>query len=168
MFLYRLVSYRQQQIEENLRTPWSLDCDGVHFGELWGPRGEPSVAHYDPNDPATSQKGEGALFVKLAGGPPIRLRELKPEDVGQGYGLERMVSVEGGVETITFTNLTRSSRFEFQAGALIGASIRAGDLEELVFCDRTGVKEFTLDTRFEKIAELLGPENCELGYPERR
>lgn len=168
MLVYRLVDYRQQQIERNLQTPIGLACDGVYFGEGWGPRGDPSSAHYSSDDSAVSQKGQGALFVKLEGGPPIRLRELKPEDVEQLDDFVREVETENGVETVTFHHRHQASHFKFQRELLTVAFIQSSDVKNLVFCDRRGANEFTFDTQFETIAKLLGPENCELSYPERR
>jgi hypothetical protein len=168
VLVYRLVDYREQQIEKNLQTPMGLTCDGVYFGEGWGPRGKPSNASYTPDFPTISQKGQGALFVKIAGGPPIRLRNLKPEDVEQLDDFVREVGIESGVDKVTIHHRHQASHFEFQRGVLSGALIQSGYVRDLVFCDRTGANEFTLETQFETIAKLLGPENCELSYPERR
>jgi hypothetical protein len=166
--VYPLVKDFRDERERQSHTPVGLACDGVYFSETWGGHDSPGYAFYTPDNSSISQKGQGALFVKLKGGPPIRLRELKPEDVEQLDDLVREVAVEKGVETLTFGRPSQPDCFEFQNGVLVGADLAPGIPKDLVFCDRTGAKEFPLDTPYIVIAKLLGEENCEFSYPERR
>jgi hypothetical protein len=140
--------------------PASLECDRVLFSSLGDGRGFAFRASYGPEEFDKNRKGvgEGALFVKLNNGPPIRFRDLKPDDVLTLPSTTSRREIDDGKEQLKVI-WYGATYFRFRDDRLVDALI-AETSSKFTFCDKSGTKEFSLPHRIYSIADKLGQENC--------